>query len=323
MTPSVKPYPCTPIDIHHFTVFPFQFTIPPTPPPPLAASIGKVGVLTPILWMDNKGVPTILDGHRRVQVARDLGMEAVPAVRISLPSPPELVALYLRAQLAARSLNPFEIAGLIRNSLERFRLSVPEMIRLILAEVPGQVPPSLLPGLPAILRLPDVLKREAINRRYSAAFLMKIVTSFSEPLVDAASRLLSAIHLGENQLDTLLEWMDEITQRDGISPEELLKQDPFPFFLSHPSMPTAKKRDALLRVFYEKRFPRRAQGDKVFRELKRSWETVGDLKLIAPKDFMGNRFELRIGFRSPEALKTTLKRALSLTGELHKAFDLL
>ncbi len=318
---NIREYSLEPI--HRFKTFPFQFTYPPNPPTSLVTSIRKVGILSPLLCLYVDESPQILDGHRRLLVARELKIAHIPVAFLPSLSPYDLAFTWLHAQMASRSLNPFEIAGLVENGVRHFSLSSNEMQHLVTSELPALIPPHLFPELPSILQLPERLKIEAVARSYSPAFLVKISRVYPKKLIDSITHLLDVFSLSENQLAQLLEWIDEITGRDNLTPNELLKQDPIPFLLSHPKMPTAKKRDAFLKAIYEKRFPNRAHLNKALREIQDKISSVGDLRLVPPKELAGDRFELRIGFKSPETLRTSMKKVTRLESELHKVFDLL
>ena len=304
-----------------FSASPFQFTYPTAPPSSLVSSIQKVGILTPLLCVETEGGPQILDGYRRLRVARDLHFQEIPVALLPPLSPQNLLATYLQAQAAARPLNPFEIAGVVENGPGRFHLPPEEIVRILSSELSGHVPPHLFPSLPRILSLPEEIRQQGAARNYSASSLVKISDLYTPGLFEAAARLLKTFSLSENQLLALLEWIDDITRRDGFSPVELLNQDPIPFLLSHPRMPTAKKRDAILKAIHEKRFPTHARFTRDFRELQQKITSVGDLKLVPPKDFMGERMELRIGFRTPEALRDSLGKASRLCEKIFKGFE--
>ncbi len=223
--------------------------------------------------------------------------------------------MWLESQRSVRTLNPFEVARLIQAGPGAFRLSREAIIQSLSKES-GRVSPTLLSTLPDIMNLPPPLKRHAVQRNYTPTFLVKITRTYSPDLLAEAARLLSAFGLSENQMDLLLSWMDEIAKRDRLSPSEVLAQDPFPFLLTHPKMPSAKKRDAFLKTLYLKRFPRKAALDAAVKEVKEKIEILGDLRLLPPKDLMGDRFEIRIAFRDAKGLIETLDKLKHFRNEI-------
>ena len=293
----------------------FAFTYPPEPSQELLKSIRKTGILTPLMVLPEGETMRLFDGHRRLLVAREIGLTEVPAAILpELPSQ-ELFSLWIGAQNANRRLNPFEIARLVQEGPSAFRLPREEVLRHLKKE-PGRIPPPLLPALPGILNLPERLKQEAVRRGYSAPFLVKIVETFSPDLLSEVARILDHFSLSENQADQLLTWLDEIARRDHLAFPEVLSTDPLPFLLAHPKMPSAKKRDAFLKAVYKMRFPRKAELDTAFREIRQKVEGVGNLRLLPPPNFAGDRFELRITFRDAEDLKTTLDKIGPLHGKI-------
>jgi len=305
-----------------FEDFPYQFTYPPAPPPSLVTSIGKVGILSPILTIRNGDQIQILDGHRRLMAARHTKITRVPIAIISPISPLKTLMTWIYAQSASRSLNPFEIARVVENGPEVFKINSDEIFNLIIAESLISLPKQLLPDLPGILSLPERLKREAVLRSYSASFLVKLSKLYPQTLLETMSSLLDVFSLSENQLSQLIEWIDEITRRDKLKPSDIFVQDPLSFLLSHPRMPTAKKRDAILKAIYEKRFPEKARLDKAFKEIQQKFSSIGNLNFLPPGEFAGDRFELRIVFSNPEDIKTSLQKAIRLQNEIKSLFKL-
>ena len=295
------------LDIDTIDTRSFAFSYPAEPSQELTESIRDTGILTPLLVLHEGETYHLFDGHRRLQAARSVALTQLPVALIP-PEPPEkLLSLWIESQRAHRTLNPFEIAALVQDGPAAFRLSRERLLSCLERE-PIHLSPSLLPSLPDILRLPDRLKEEAIHRGYGASFLVKITQTFSPELLAETARLLKTFSLSENQLDHLLSWLDEIAKRDRLTPSETVERDPLPFILSHPKMPTAKKRDAFLKAVFRMRFPQRAKLDTAIREIRQKIEAAGSLRILPPKDLAGNRFELRIVFGNLEELKSVLRK---------------
>jgi len=287
----------------------FDISFPSDPPQDLTDSIAKVGILTPLVTLRKGKTLRLLDGHKRLKSARALDIPQIPVAILSPSIPPDrILSFWFTSQRAARSLTPFELAGVILRAPEAFHLSMDEIHRHITKESGLTIPPQILPALPEIMNLPEELKKEAIQRGYSAAFLVKIVSTCPAELLSETALCLKIFSLSENQLDALLTWLEEITRRDGLPVSMLIHSEPLAFILRHPKMPSAKKRDAFLKAVYRIRFPRRAALDKAFLGIRQKLSTAGNITLVPPREFTGDRFELKISFRDSKDLQATLEK---------------
>jgi len=315
-------------EYHHVPISELQtdtypFSYPPSPSPSLLDTLEKVGILSPLLIIQDEQGLHLLDGQKRLRAWRKLEKEEVPVAICPLNSPHEILQLWIHSQQATRKINPFEIALLVEKGPHCLSLSTDELLHFIQRELRPSVPHPTISSLPSILRLPERLKQEALHRSYSPSFLLKIASTFPKELLTSAASLLESFSLSENHMELLLSWIDEISRRDHRSPDEVLSSDPLPFLLRHPKMPSAKKRDAFLKTLYHMRFPQKSQLEKTYQEIKKKIEGVGSVRLHPPKDFMGDRFELRMTFRDSKELEKTLKRLQSFTNDFKPLFHLL
>jgi len=304
------------IPVTIFKVFPFRFSYPRGPSKKLCKSIGETGILTPLLAVESNAGPLILDGHRRLFAARALRFSHVPVTFLPDTSPEDLPRLWLRTQRVFRILNPFETALFVKNGGRAFNLPSRSLLT-ILNTGPGMKAPE---NLSRILTLPPRLKQIALRRGYSMRFLLKMTALYPPLLLTAVSDLLSHFTLGENQINNLLEWVYEISRRDHLSPADTLASEPLSFILRHPGMPSAKKRDAFLKEIFSLRFPERAILEKNFNQIARKLSPLG-IKCVGP-DFTGDTFELRLTFKNPEDLKTSLEKAGRSFREIAELFKL-
>jgi ParB-like chromosome segregation protein Spo0J len=51
----------------------------------LTDDIAENGIREPIKYVEHNGVKHVVDGHHRLRVARNLGMDEVPVERVELP----------------------------------------------------------------------------------------------------------------------------------------------------------------------------------------------------------------------------------------------
>ena len=306
--------------IESFKSFPFAFSYPETPSDTLVSSILKIGIITPLLVTRKKGEFHIVDGYRRLRAARQANIKQIPIAIAHFEAREALLRTYLQAQQAHRRLNPFELANLVSKGPRAFQLPLDTVLRIILDEALISLSPRDIFQLPKILTLPLEIKREALLRSFTGAFLLKLATIYSPDLLRSISVVFRYFSLSENQLNNLLEWIDEIVRRDHCDPGVLLKQDPFFFILRHPKMPTAKKRDAFLKAIYRVRFPKRAAVERAYWKIAQKVTLSGNIKLIPPRNFTGKRFELRIAFENPKEFQEVLEKLSLLQNDLKNLF---
>jgi ParB family transcriptional regulator, chromosome partitioning protein len=78
---------------------------------PLVTSIREHGILIPVLVADEQGTFRLLDGHRRVSAAREIGLLTVPAVvRAGALDPAQVLTIQLTTAWQRADLSPVERA---------------------------------------------------------------------------------------------------------------------------------------------------------------------------------------------------------------------
>ncbi|MHB8764788.1 MAG: ParB/RepB/Spo0J family partition protein, partial [Deferrisomatales bacterium] len=81
----------------------------PTGAAALAASLGRFGLLRPLLARAGAGRPLLVGGHRRLAALVTLGVAEVPVRVVAGGDGPELWDLLLEEHLDGRPLNPVEL----------------------------------------------------------------------------------------------------------------------------------------------------------------------------------------------------------------------
>ena len=94
----------------------------------LAISIREHGVIQPLIVTggDSPGSYTLIAGERRLQAAREAGLEAIPAI-VREASDQELIELALIENVQRADLNPLETAEAYRQLSDEFALSQEEI----------------------------------------------------------------------------------------------------------------------------------------------------------------------------------------------------
>ena len=107
-----------PLDAIHSPKYPMRSSVPAAGLEQLAASIRAVGVISPIQVRPHRGAYEVVAGDRRVAAARLAGLDAIPAVVVSVEDK-EAAARTVHENLYREEVNVWDEAHFLTLALER------------------------------------------------------------------------------------------------------------------------------------------------------------------------------------------------------------
>jgi ParB/RepB/Spo0J family partition protein len=134
----------------------------------LVDSIARHGVLQPITVRARGKRFEVLMGYRRLQAARELGLESIPAI-VDGQEHEDLILRQVAENVHRKAMNPMEVARALQAYLEAH----PDLTKRELGEAMGyngQTAATFVSNKLALLRLPDEIQ-ERIERRELAEHL--------------------------------------------------------------------------------------------------------------------------------------------------------
>lgn len=139
----------------------------------LRASIAKEGILQPLLVRRTGDGFQLVAGERRLRAARELGLEKVPAILVSVGED-RLLELALIENLQREDLNPIEVAKAYRQLME-----VKGWTQESLASALGLSRPSIANAV-RLLELPEDIQGSVVRGHISAGHA-KLLLAVTDP----------------------------------------------------------------------------------------------------------------------------------------------
>mgnify|MGYP004002295477 FL=1 len=220
----------------------------------LKQSIEEFGIIHPVTLVQVAKRFRIICGHRRVKISSHLQLMEIPA-RILDPGPNDetRMMLNLSENQLHRHYSDIE-KGLILFKLSEVK--VPE-IRIIDKYMPMLSlekskkllndhlhTSQLVPGLKTLLHDMNIPLR-----------VFSVFFDWNTKSVEAAELFFSLLRPGANKWRDLLEWVDEISVRDKISPSNLFELPELQSILNQNDLSPNVRYDRIRQFFHFKRYP--------------------------------------------------------------------
>ena len=224
------------------------------PTAPLQKSIEEVGVIHPVTLVPLGNRFRIVCGHRRVKIASQLKTNEIQA-RILDPAPSEesILMLNLSENQFLHQYSDIE-KGLILSKL--CKVNVPE-IRIIEKYMPmlgleksKKLLDDHLKSNQLVLGLKNLLHELNVPIR-----IFSVLFNWDTESAIAAERFFSVLRPGVNKWRDLLEWTDEISTRDEITPLDLFELPELQSILKQNDLAPNVRYDRIRQILYSRRYP--------------------------------------------------------------------
>jgi hypothetical protein len=196
----------------------------------------------------------IVCGHRRVKISSQLQTKEIPARILGLaPSDETMLMLNLSENQLHHHYSDIEKGHILFKLLEA---RVPE-IRIIEKYMPMLSlekskklfndhlhTNQLVPGLKTLLHDMNIPLR-----------VFSVFFDWNTKSAEAAERFFSLLRPGANKWRDLLEWVDEISVRDKISPSNLFELPELQSILNQNDLSPNVRYDRIRQIFHSKRYP--------------------------------------------------------------------
>lgn len=238
------------IDIDdHLTSFSFDI-----PPISLKQSIEEMGVIHPVTLVPLGKSFRIVCGHKRIKIVSQLKIKEIPA-RILNPAPDEeaMLMLNLSENQFLHQYSDIE-KGLILSKL--YTVKIPE-IRIIEKYMPmlgleksKKLLDDHLKANQLLLGLKTLLHEMNVPLRTFSVFF-----NWNAKSGMAAERFFSALRPGVNKWRNLLEWVEEISTRDEITPLDLFELPELQSVLNQNDLAPNVRYDRIRQILHSRRYP--------------------------------------------------------------------
>jgi len=138
-------------------------------------------------------------------------------------------------------------------------------------------------------------------------------------------RLALRLKIGENHLRDLMDWLEEISLRDGLPVHQILGNGAVGDVESDPRLGRADKLKRIKEQVRRLRFPRLAQTEDSIRARIQELKLQPEIRLTVPAGLEGGRLRIEFDVSSEEELQRLITKLADLRGKeaVREIFDLL
>jgi len=149
--------------------------------------------------------------------------------------------------------------------------------------------------------------------------------AWDQPDRDALYRLAFALKIGENHLRDLMDWLEEISLRDGLQVRQILGNRAVSDVESDPRLGRADKLKRIKEQVRRLRFPRLAQTEDSIRARVQELKLQPEIRLTVPPGLEGGRLRVEFDASSQDELQRLIAKLADATGKeaMREIFGLL
>ena len=284
----------------------------------LQQSIEEVGVIHPVTLVPVGNRFRIVCGHRRVKISSQLQSIEIPARILDLaPSDETMLMLNLSENQLHHHYSDIE-KGLILLKLSKAK--VPE-IRVIEKYMPmlgleksKKLLDDHLKANQLVLGLKTLLHEMNVPVR-----IFSVLFNWNTESAIAAERFFSVLRPGVNKWRDLLEWIDEISTRDEITPLDIFELPELQSILNQNDLAPNVRYDRIRQILHSRRYPilsdLKIRLAKALDELKFDDRT----RVHVEESFESDEIRIEMKFRTREQFVNQVEKLVRASGS--KALD--
>ena len=275
----------------------------------LKTSMGKLGLINPILLRGSLKCFQIVSGYRRVLAAQSLEWKEI---RATLYASDELshndgFRLNFYENLGSRRFNLIEASLVVAGFFEHCEKDEKQVREEVLPLLSFHSGKKIFRALQSLRHLSYAWKELVIKNDISLLNAAKI-SSFSPSDQSAFYAALSGLKLGENKLRESLEMAEEVCKRDDISLSELFSSDHFKFLGQQEDLNLTERTEQFRKTLKDIRYPEFTRLQEKFYEHKKKLSLPPQINLVPPDSFEGNTLKVMFEFHSPEELRALVEK---------------
>lgn len=271
----------------------------------LERSLRALGCLQPILLWNERN-PEIVSGFRRVEAAERAGLDSLPAMFLAEEREErEVFTLALDLFLSTERPHPVEQSIIVRK-LEAY-FSRDDILERFFPRLGLNASAVIYRRIRGIRDLPERAQAALADGRLNPACVPSLEL-LSEADRRAATELLLTLRPSKSAQKEILEYLHDLTLRDGAAVDELLQEESVQEILRHQPANLPQQREAFRRWLKERRFPVLHRSKRAFEEARREWQLDSRTRLVPPPFYEGKQYEIHFSFRDPEEFKKRLEQ---------------
>jgi len=273
----------------------------------LRQSIAEVGVINPVTLIPVGNGFRIVCGHRRVKISSQLQKKEILAKIMGLaPSDETMLMLNLSENQLHHHYSDIE-KGLILFKLSEVR--VPE-IRIIENYMPMlglEKSKKLLDDHLKANQLVSGLKT-LLHEMNVPIRVFSVLFNWNTESASAAERFFSVLRPGVNKWRDLLEWIEEISTRDAITPLDLFELPELQSVLNQNDLAPNVRYDRIRQILHSRRYPiLNDLRDRLARSLD-ALKLDHKTKVHVQDSFEGDEIRIEMKFRTREEFVSQVEK---------------
>jgi len=220
----------------------------------LQQSIEEVGVIHPVTLVPLGNGFRIVCGHKRIKIVSQLKIKEIPA-RILSPAPDEeaMLMLNLSENQFLHHYSDIE-KGLILFKLSEARIPEIRIIEKYMPMLGLEKSKKLLDDYLSTNQLTTGLKT-LLHELNVPVRIFSVLFNWNTESAMAAERFFSVLRPGVNKWRDLLEWIDEISTRDEITPLDLFELPELQSTLNQNDLAPNVRYDRIRQILHSRRYP--------------------------------------------------------------------
>ncbi len=278
----------------------------------LKKSIIKYGIINiPYIAKDEKtGYYRVVCGSRRIQALSELGIPAFSANVFECGvDKGDLFVFSLLDNLSHRTFNIIEKASTVEKLLHYFTRKV-----VILEYL------SLIGAYPTEACMEELTRTASLEPHLKEAVLKNLITDktaialslFPERDRDRVFKLFSQLNLSASKQTEVIDNLNDICLRDGVSIETIVQDSQLQNILSMEKLNRSQKTEQIRQTIRKMRYPVLSFYEKRFSDIKSSLDITPNINLIPPPFFEGDTYRLQVSFKKPEELINALEKTKNI-----------
>lgn len=281
----------------------------------LRSSIEEVGLIQPVFLRQKGDGYQIVCGFRRISVFQELKKVEIDSKVFEEGEMEDLqfFTLSLHENLTTRGFNAVEKAIALDKLVRCFRVDPTLVVQTYLPLFSLESHEKILNTYLSLARMEDELKRYVLREEVSRSNIRKLSTLTPEDRKDLLS-FIPSLKLGENRLREVLNLLDEISRREGLTVKEIVQKEDLRKILSQTDLTPSQKTERLKKVLMNLRYPRMHRREEEFEKKRKVLNLPPGLSLNHPSFFEGKGLKMEFRFETVEEYQGILS-SLSLLPE--------
>ena len=280
----------------------------------LAESILRAGVMQPVVVAIRDGKYVLVCGWKRALAGREIGLKKIPALVYDEKNDQKVYLTALDENLSSRSLSLVEKAECL-TKIKSFGLSDETLVRKYCSKLSVPAKPAFLDIFLKIAGLDEDMKR-FISEQDISLQVVQLLLEFNSKIWSDLMPYLES--LGQNKQKQLLENLYEISRRENIPPELILKSKEILPILNNKNLSVLQKADQIRLALQKQRYPQYYSWKDLFESYIRRMSMPGDIHIDPSPFFEDDQITLKFRFGNRKEYEKKLSFLTDLT--FHEEF---